>query len=86
MQRLFARIFSARGLKPPVAAEPGVELAVRGNDQDEFLFVINHQPTEVKIDYACWNGVDLLTGKICSGSEGLPGFGVRILKRSRLAE
>ena len=86
LQRLFARIFSARGLKPPVAAEPGVELAVRGNDQDEFLFVINHQPTEVKIDYACWNGVDLLTGKICSGSEGLPGFGVRILKRSRLAE
>ncbi|MFT3868765.1 MAG: beta-galactosidase [Nibricoccus sp.] len=83
LQRLFARIFSERRLEAPVYAEAGVELSVRGNDRDEFLFVINHQPAEAKVDYAGWTGVDLLTGKTCAGAESLPGFGVRILKRSK---
>jgi len=83
LQRLFAQVFLERGLKPPLSAVAGIELALRANDQDEFLFVINHQPTESEIDFANWAGVDLLTKKICSGRESIPGFGVKILKRSR---
>lgn len=76
-------LLAEHGIHAPVRAGPSVEVSPRRGDDEEFLFVINHERTPASIDYGAWTGaLDLLSGErpVPAGEE-LPAFAVRILRR-----
>jgi len=82
LRKLYSDLFAQRNLHAPACADIGVELMVRQGETEEFLFVVNHNSSKSKIDYANWKGVDILNGQPISGTESLAGFAVRIVQRS----
>lgn len=72
-----------RGIRAPVRAGANIEVSLRRADDEEFLFVINHDRNPAAVDYGVWTGApDLLAnGAPVPTGENLPGFGVRILSR-----
>ena len=82
LRSLFSEVLAKRDLHAPARADIGVELMVRQGEAGEFLFVVNHNSSEAKIDYADWRGIDLLTGQPISGMGNLASFAVLIIQRS----
>ncbi|MBW7462085.1 Beta-galactosidase C-terminal domain, partial [Paenibacillus sepulcri] len=62
----------------------GVEVASRDKDGHSYLFVMNHNPNAVTVEFDQNYGVDLLTGQPASGPATVAGRGVMIIEASSL--
>ena len=56
-----------------------LELAVRGDGEDQFAFILNYSKNEVKYTIKS-NVTDMITGEMVSGLCTIPGYGVSVLK------
>ncbi len=76
-------LLSAHGIHAPVTAGPSVEVSIRRSDDEEFLFVINHDRTPSAVAFGTWAGAgDLLDdNRPVTAQENLAPFAVRILHR-----
>jgi len=76
-------LLAERGIRAPVSAGPTVEVSPRRSDDEEFLFVINHDRQPASVDYDTWAGAEdlLAPGEHAPSAEDLAPFGVRILRR-----
>lgn len=63
--------------------DSGIELVQRENEKQIFNFVINHQDQVATIDFGTFTGVDLLTGKTCTGLSQLAPRAVLILQEEK---
>ncbi|WFE97140.1 beta-galactosidase [Micromonospora sp. WMMD987] len=79
---LVARLLAGAGVRPPVAAPPGVEVVRRRADDRSWLFVVNHTEGEVTLDVT---GTDLLTGQPCGGALRVPAGEVAVVREERAA-
>jgi len=78
MLPLFRQMLTEAGI--PVKKLPdGVECHVRTGEEGAYMFYLNGNAGEVKIDGA--EGVDMLTGAKIQGSLTLPGYGVAVLAK-----
>jgi beta-galactosidase len=83
LMRWFRSILDSQGITAPLPTPQGVEATVRVGTGEEFLFVINHEPKAVTIDFSAWSGRDLITGESTTGVNTLTPFGVRVVSRPR---
>ena len=58
----------------------GVEVNVRSDGEEDFVFLLNFTPEEKTVDVAC-GGVSLLSGEKVCGAVTLPGYGREIYRR-----
>ena len=81
----FLRAFLAEisvdcGVRPPMRVPSGVEVTTRANEQGEFLFLLNHNPTNQFVDIGPRARRDLLTGETVQGQCQLGPRDVRVLQ------
>lgn len=81
-RELFLDIAKQTGIHPLLKTPEGVEISLRQNDQNRWLFIINHTETPQQIDLGPHNGLDLLQRSQISGRIELEPFDVRILRLS----
>jgi len=78
-----SQLCSDRGIEPFIHAvlPEGVETTVRYKDEQQFLFVLNHNEQTVQIDLGQTTGTDLITDRLLSGGKvELAGHDVLIVK------
>lgn len=83
------QLCASRGISPLVPGAPeGVETTLRTKGGQTFLFVLNHNAEEVKVDLGGRSGADLLTGRRLEGVRGEPlaGRGVWMVKLDQQPE
>lgn len=68
------------GVASPVVADAGIEVTLRRNGGQRFLFLVNTNPTPANASLGDLSGTDLLTGKSMSGDVSLEGFGSSIVR------
>ena len=80
-RKLAAKVAKEAGITPVLDTPKGVEAAVRCNEKNEFLFLLNHEKIEQSVALPK-DGTNLLTGEaIGKGNQfALPPYGVAILK------
>jgi beta-galactosidase len=81
----FLRAFLAEicvdcGVRPPMRVPAGVEVTTRSNEQGEFLFLLNHNPTIQFADIGPRIRRDLLTGEMVKGQCQLGPRDVKVLQ------
>lgn len=84
LQELFAEICSRRGIKPILSTPAGVEVTQRSKNGEDFIFLLNHNPEQMRVDWPASEGAatDLLTGQeVTDGIIELSPYGVAILRR-----
>lgn len=71
------------GLRLPLEGKipEGVSIQVRSNGTHEFVFVMNFQSEERRVDLGSETMEDLIDGGSLSGAVTLPGFGSRVFRR-----
>ena len=79
---LVGRLLTEAGVRPPVAAPPGVEVVRRRADDRSWLFVVNHTDAEATLDAT---GTDLLTGQPCGGTLRVPAGEVAVVREEQAA-
>jgi beta-galactosidase len=80
LDRLLAQVARTAKLTPPLRAPADVEVTVRENAQNRFLFLLNHGENPARISLGKWHGRELLSGLVVSGSLHLPPLDVRVLQ------
>ena len=78
-----SQLCSDRGIEPFIhdVLPEGVETTVRYKDEQQFLFVLNHNEQAVQIDLGQTAGTDLITDRLLSGGKvELAGHDVMIVK------
>ncbi len=80
LRSLLAEICSDSGVRPPMRAPAGVEVTTRFNDQGEFLFLLNHNPTIQFVDIGPRIRRDLISGEMIKGQCQLESRAVRVLQ------
>jgi beta-galactosidase len=79
---LLRLVVAEAGLRPPLAAPDGIEVAERhAADGTRFTFLLNHTPEPATITDESLRGVELLSGSSLVGHLDLPPLGVAILRR-----
>ena len=73
---LMAREVMTAGITGASSLGPDVEVVVRSNGHDRFLFVINHSADDVSI---AGTGDELTTGESVAGTLAVPAGAVRVL-------
>ncbi|MFC0333012.1 beta-galactosidase [Paenibacillus sepulcri] len=82
LQGFLGSLCAERGIEPLPGKQPGVEVASRDKDGHSYLFVMNHNPNAVTVEFDQNYGVDLLTGQPASGPATVAGRGVMIIEAS----
>lgn len=80
MHSFLENLCEEKGIKPLLAAPAGVEVARRVKDGKEFLFLLNHNAEDAKVEICSEGKKDLLAGKEVKDSVTVPGRGVIILE------
>ena len=80
LEGLVAHVCAQHDIKPLLNPPAGVEVTQRTNDKGDFLFLLNHNASEVRVDLAGMSGLDLLTDEACANTVSLAAKGVRIIK------
>ena len=82
MADFMSKLCSDKGIKPLANVPSGVEAAERVKGDKSFLFLLNHNAEDSKVELEPnAGGVDLLTGKEASGTVVVPARGVLIIER-----
>jgi beta-galactosidase len=76
---LVVHLAAEKGIEPLLRAPDGVEVTRRSQANQDYLFLLNHNAEEVRLDVGT-EAVELLTGAAVSGVVTLPGRGVMILE------
>ncbi|MDQ2998761.1 MAG: beta-galactosidase trimerization domain-containing protein [Chloroflexota bacterium] len=84
LDAFYKRLLAAYSLTPLLATPAGVEVTLRQTERQELLFILNHNPTEAKVELpASVRYTDLLSGQDATGSLTLAGYDVSILATER---
>ncbi|WMT42228.1 beta-galactosidase [Paenibacillus sp. D2_2] len=75
-----ANLCAEKGIEPLLNAPAGVETTRRVKDGNSYLFLLNHNASDVEVDLGSIEAVDLLTTERVSGKIVVPGRGVKILE------
>jgi beta-galactosidase len=78
LDRLVARLHLTRNL--PADLPEGVTAQLRGDGQNNYIFVMNFNPAPVEINLGKSTFTNLLNGQTVSGMLSLASFGVEILQ------
>ncbi|MCM3040672.1 beta-galactosidase [Paenibacillus motobuensis] len=81
LKGFLANLCAEKGVEPLLNAPAGVETTRRVNDCVSYLFLLNHNASDVEVDLGNKEAVDLLTTESVSGRIVVPGRGVRILEQ-----
>ncbi|WP_091069645.1 beta-galactosidase [Paenibacillus sp. NFR01] len=79
LRDFLATVSEEQGIQPLVAAPEGIESVQRVKNGVPYLFLLNHQPEDLKAEIGAAERVDLLTGQTFSGTAVVPGRGLLIL-------
>lgn len=79
LEGLMMHIASEKGIDPILQTDPGIEVSKRSKDQQEFIFVLNHNTEESNIYLNNQVKIDVLTGKKLTGKTSIQGNDVFIL-------
>lgn len=81
LKGFLANLCAEKGIEPLLNAPAGIETTRRVNDGVSYLFLLNHNASDVEVDLGNKEAVDLLTTESVSGRIVVPGRGVRILEQ-----
>ncbi|AZS14288.1 beta-galactosidase [Paenibacillus lutimineralis] len=81
LKGFLANLCAEKGIEPLLNAPAGIETTRRVNDGVSYLFLLNHNASDVEVDLGNKETVDLLTTESVSGRIVVPGRGVRILEQ-----
>lgn len=81
LKGFLANLCAEKGIEPLLNAPAGVETTRRVNDGVSYLFLLNHNASDVEVDLGDKKAMDLLTTESVSGRIVVPGRGVRILEQ-----
>lgn len=81
LKGFLANLCAEKGIEPVLNAPAGVETTRRVKDGVSYLFLLNHNASDVEVDLGNKKAVDLLTTESVSGRIVVPGRGVRILEQ-----
>jgi beta-galactosidase len=79
MDALVAKLLVESGVTSALAAPPGVEAVRREGEGRSFLFLLNHNAREAKVEIGSVFR-DLLSDQECAGTVTLEPFGVAVLR------
>ncbi|GAA0404475.1 beta-galactosidase [Paenibacillus motobuensis] len=81
LKGFLANLCAEKNIEPLLNAPAGVEITRRVKDGTSYLFLLNHNASDVEVDLGNKEAVDLLTTERVSGRIVVPGRGVRILEQ-----
>ncbi|NOU89586.1 beta-galactosidase [Paenibacillus sp. LMG 31460] len=82
LQGFLANLCKEKGITAPIPPVPGVEISQRTNENETYLFILNHNDQPVNVDLGTLNGTDLIAGQPVTNTVTLSAKGTLILSIS----
>lgn len=82
LQGFLANLCKEKGITAPIPPVPGVEISQRTNENETYLFILNHNDQSVNVDLGTLKGADLIVGQPVTNTVTLSAKGVHILSIS----
>lgn len=82
LQGFLANLCKEIGITAPIPPVPGVEISLRTNESETYLFILNHNDQPANVDLGDLKGTDLIVGQPVTGTVTLSAKGVLILSIS----
>lgn len=82
LQGFLANLCKEKGITAPIPPCPGVEISQRTNENETYLFILNHNDQPVNVDLGTLKGTDLIVGQPVTNTVTLSAKGVLILSIS----
>ncbi|NOU72238.1 beta-galactosidase [Paenibacillus sp. LMG 31458] len=82
LQGFLANLCKEKGITAPIPPVPGVEISQRTNENETYLFILNHNDQPVNVVLGSLKGTDLIVGQPVTNTVTLSAKGVLILSIS----